>query len=256
MNKLTLIVITLILSLNIQASKLADTTFYKYYIAVEFSFNEEKQEYVQQNMFVDSGSIMISPKLIRIDNYNGSSPFNFIVTSIEKEKESDRTLYNTFLNNTEYTIAIPKDKSYITQIGFNDKTIYDLRKSMASKQKKVFINANPQSKKKEEIIYLFEETDNSPLFNQAKDQKESEELIKGFITNKIKEYNVQIDGKAFVDILIDKDGKTFKTSTVYGKNPKLNSIALEIIQNMPDWTPGMKKGEKVPCTKLLELKFE
>jgi len=256
MNKFIIIFFTLILSLHLKANESNDTTYFKYYIAVEFSYSETKQEYIQQNMFIDSGSIMISSKLIRIDNYNGNNPFSFIVTSVEKEKETNRTLYNTFLNDTEYTIAVPNDKSFITQIGLDDKTIYDLRKSMASKQKAVFINSNPKPKKKEEKIYLFDEIDNPPLFNGAKNKEESEELVKNYINKKIKEKDVQINGKSFVDILIDKDGKTFKTSTGYGKNSKLNSIALEIIQNMPNWYPASDNGKNVTCTTILALEFK
>jgi len=54
-------------------------------------------------------------------------------------------------------------------------------------------------------------------------------------------------GKVFVTFIVDKDGFIKMPKILRGINPVLDSIAVEIIKNMPQWQPGKMKGVPVDC---------
>jgi hypothetical protein len=254
MIKLILFIAVFISSFQLRAS---DTIQLKYYKAIEFNFSEDQQKYIEMYTYIDTGTIFITKNVISIRSYKGGENLDFRVVSTEKEKGTNRLLYNTYFFNTEYTIAIPQDNSSLTQIGFEDKTIFNLVKPSGKYYKGVIMNnVKGPTKKKPETIYAFDEVDSEPLFNGAKSIKESEELLSNYIAEKVKELDISIEGKSFVDIIIDPDGKTFKTATVYGKNIKLNSFAFGIIQDLPDWTSGTLNGKDVSTFNMIGVYFK
>lgn len=86
-----------------------------------------------------------------------------------------------------------------------------------------------------------------------------EALYKWLSTN-IKMPSVAIDlnmsGVVFVDFVIDTNGKVTRVKIRKGTGTVLDEAALEAIQRMPDWTPGMQGGRPVPVFQTLPVRFE
>lgn len=66
-----------------------------------------------------------------------------------------------------------------------------------------------------------------------------------------------IEGKIMVKFVVDKDGRVKDVQVVSkNANPLLAKAAVDVVSNMPDWTPGEKNGEKVPIYYMLPFNFK
>jgi len=61
-------------------------------------------------------------------------------------------------------------------------------------------------------------------------------------------YKYCLQGKVFVQFVINEDGSISNTLIVRGLDKDLDKEALRIIRNMPDWKPARKDGEPVPMS--------
>jgi len=59
-------------------------------------------------------------------------------------------------------------------------------------------------------------------------------------------YKYLVEGKVYVQFLINEDGSISNALVVRGLDKDLDKEALRIIRNMPDWQPARKDGETVP----------
>jgi len=61
----------------------------------------------------------------------------------------------------------------------------------------------------------------------------------------------------YVGFIISDSGRISEAKILNGIQgaPKLDSLALQIIKNMPDWIPGQQDGKNVPVQYALPIKF-
>ena len=65
----------------------------------------------------------------------------------------------------------------------------------------------------------------------------------------------KIEGRVIVNFVINKDGDVSDVNIVRGINPSLDSETLRVISLMPNWKPGLIKGEKVRVRYTLPIVF-
>tara|TARA_B100000809_G_scaffold261181_1_gene309581 strand:+ start:112 stop:555 length:444 start_codon:yes stop_codon:yes gene_type:complete len=100
----------------------------------------------------------------------------------------------------------------------------------------------PQQKKGEEV-YVIVQT--MPQFKDSKTQEEtSKELIKYF-KSKMDEDRPTSKGTVYMSFIIDKEGKVTEVFLLEGVNSELDELAKRYIKEMPLWTSGLQKGNKV-----------
>ncbi|MGB3183716.1 MAG: TonB family protein [Cyclobacteriaceae bacterium] len=56
---------------------------------------------------------------------------------------------------------------------------------------------------------------------------------------------IGLEGKVFVSFVVEKDGSLTDIKVLKGLGGGLDEIAVEALQNSPDWEPGMQSGRKV-----------
>lgn len=67
--------------------------------------------------------------------------------------------------------------------------------------------------------------------------------------------DIDLEGKVYVRFVVNKNGKISNVEIAKGIDPLLDNAAMEVIRNMPDWTPGMQNGEKVNVSMVLPINF-
>ncbi len=65
-----------------------------------------------------------------------------------------------------------------------------------------------------------------------------------------------IQGKVFVNFVIDKDGNIVNPKIVRSVSPSLDKEALRVIGTLPKWTPGKQKGKKVDVSYTMPISFK
>ena len=68
-----------------------------------------------------------------------------------------------------------------------------------------------------------------------------------------KEHN--IEGKVFVNFVIDTTGKVIRVKVVKGVDPSLDAEAVRVIESLPLWKPGMQKGKPVMVLFTIPINF-
>lgn len=64
-----------------------------------------------------------------------------------------------------------------------------------------------------------------------------------------------IEGTVFIRFVVERSGKVGRVEIARGADRILDKAALKHIQNMPEWTPGMQRGNKVPVQFVVPIKF-
>jgi protein TonB len=65
----------------------------------------------------------------------------------------------------------------------------------------------------------------------------------------------EIEGKVWVNFIIDKDGTINNISVIRGLSKECDAEAIRIIQNMPKWLPGKTNGIPVATKLNLPIRF-
>ncbi|MBN2756488.1 MAG: energy transducer TonB [Bacteroidales bacterium] len=65
-----------------------------------------------------------------------------------------------------------------------------------------------------------------------------------------------IEGNIYMRIIIEPDGQISYIKILKGIDPLLDSFALKLIKNMPDWKPGECKGIKVPVYITIPIRYK
>ena len=80
-----------------------------------------------------------------------------------------------------------------------------------------------------------------------------------FISSNIKYPKVAkdqgIEGKVFVNFVVDKSGKVRDAEIVRGISPEYDQEVLRIISIMPEWIPGKQDGKAVSVKYVLPVSF-
>lgn len=65
-----------------------------------------------------------------------------------------------------------------------------------------------------------------------------------------------IQGKVFVQFVIEKDGSITDVKVVRGVDASLDKEAIRVIQSMPKWKPGKQRGKPVRVSYTLPINFQ
>lgn len=65
-----------------------------------------------------------------------------------------------------------------------------------------------------------------------------------------------IEGVVFVSFIVDKTGVVTQPEVLKGIDPRLDAVALKVISDMPEWTPGMDKGKPVAVQYNIPIRFK
>lgn len=86
-----------------------------------------------------------------------------------------------------------------------------------------------------------------------------EESLKHYIktnviyTNKAREDNVS--GIVYISFVVDADGSVLDPVILRGLHRDLDSICIDLVENMPNWIPAIQKGKPVKCLYNLAIEF-
>ena len=109
------------------------------------------------------------------------------------------------------------------------------------------------------IRYYGDEVDNSPLFMNAKRKKKSNKLLHKYLIENTNYPETSqengIEGIVFVGFTIIKDGSVTDVSIQNGLNSYLDEEAIRVVEEMPNWTPGVHNGENVRVKYTIPIKF-
>jgi TonB family protein len=65
-----------------------------------------------------------------------------------------------------------------------------------------------------------------------------------------------IEGRVFVEFIVEKDGSVTNVTVVKGVDPLLNKAAADVVSLFPKWVPGKNKGEVVRQKVVLPVAFK
>jgi protein TonB len=64
-----------------------------------------------------------------------------------------------------------------------------------------------------------------------------------------------VEGTVYVQYTINEKGKVVDPLVVKSTNDLFNEAAIDMIKNMPDWTPGIQRGKKVSVKFTTPIRF-
>jgi len=65
-----------------------------------------------------------------------------------------------------------------------------------------------------------------------------------------------IQGRVFVQFVIDKQGKVTDVQIARGVDPYLDKEALRVVKSMPNWKPGKQRGKAVKVSYIVPINFK
>lgn len=65
-----------------------------------------------------------------------------------------------------------------------------------------------------------------------------------------------IQGKVFVQFVIEKDGSVSNVKVTRSVDPSLDKEAIRVIQSMPKWTPGKQRQKPVRVSFTVPINFQ
>lgn len=134
-----------------------------------------------------------------------------------------------------------KDDLDIMDTEADDNTIIDVAPVIAQEA---------EAEEEAEVFFIVE---NMPEFPGG------ELALRKFIANAIK-YPViaqenGIQGKVYVNFVVDKDGSVTQARIARGVDPSLDKEALRVVNTLPKWKPGMQRGKPVKVSYTVPISF-
>ena len=68
--------------------------------------------------------------------------------------------------------------------------------------------------------------------------------------------NKRIEGKVFVQFVINKEGNVENVKLARGVDPLLDEAAMNIVKSMPQWKPGKQRGQNVAVSYVVPINFQ
>lgn len=65
-----------------------------------------------------------------------------------------------------------------------------------------------------------------------------------------------IQGKVYVQFVVDRDGSVSNARIARGVDPSLDQEALRVVNNLPKWKPGMQRGKPVRVSYTVPINFQ
>lgn len=107
----------------------------------------------------------------------------------------------------------------------------------------------------EEVTQTFVIVEKMPLFNGASDHLESQQKVKDFIAERVQSANLDITGTVYVSYVIDTDGSLIRVKLLKGISEEPDQVAISIINQLTNWTPGSQRGRLVEVMYTEAVKF-
>lgn len=178
------------------------------------------------------------------EKFGDSSPL-IIVDGVKMKKDAN---IEDIDPTTIESISVLKDKTAITKYGDEGKNgvIEITTKSVDAK------NAIKQklAADKEDIFVVVED---QPQF------KGGTEALMKYLGDNIKypkeAHEKNIQGRVIANFVINKDGSISDVSIVRGVHSLLDAEAIRVISEMPNWKPGMQRGQAVRVRYTLPITF-
>ena len=120
--------------------------------------------------------------------------------------------------------------------------------------------------------------DVAPVIQTVKEEKEEEEAqvffiveempefpggeaaLRRFIANAIKYPQIAqengIQGRVYIQFVVDKDGSVTQASVARGVDPSLDKEALRVVNSLPKWKAGMQRGKPVKVSYTVPINFQ
>lgn len=67
---------------------------------------------------------------------------------------------------------------------------------------------------------------------------------------------IGIQGRVYVQFVVDKNGNVTQVKTAKSVDPYLDAEAERVVKKMPAWSPGKQRGKSVPVTYMLPINFK
>jgi len=84
--------------------------------------------------------------------------------------------------------------------------------------------------------------------------------LRKFLTRSIKYPNVAeengIQGKVYVNFVVDKDGSVSNAKIARGVDPSIDKEALRVVMTLPKWKPGIQRGKAVRVSYTVSISFQ
>ena len=111
---------------------------------------------------------------------------------------------------------------------------------------------NDTFKKISESDEIYTEVDKQPEFPGG--EKARREYLNEK-TSPPKGVNSDVQGRVFVNFVVEKDGSITNVQIERGVEPAMDKHAVKIVENMPRWIPGERNGEIVRVRYTLPIQF-
>ena len=185
-------------------------------------------------------------RIVSIDEVDAMN-INYIISD-EVDKLEVVTAY------PELTKKI-KDGSYIMLFDMQNKAHVDIMKKLELKPSNIKVN-NPGVMPKmendlgEDVFIIVEE---------MPEYEGGESALREFIGKNIKyppsAIEQSIQGRVYVQFVVEKDGTCGRAKVVRGVDPSLDAEALRVVNTMPKWKPGKQRGQNVAVAYTIPVDF-
>lgn len=212
-------------------------------IALTLMFACEDSEIISNNEGIQ---YVYDGRLVSIDEVDAMN-INYIISN-EVDKLEVITAY------PELSKKI-KDGSYIMLFNMQKKTHNEIMKKLELKPSNFKIN-NPtlmpkmENKLDEDVFILVEE---------MPEYEGGEIALREFIAKNIKypptAIEQSIEGRVYVQFVVEKDGTCGRAKVARGVNPILDQEALRVVSTMPKWKPGKQRGQNVAVAYTVPIAF-
>lgn len=157
-----------------------------------------------------------------------------------------RTIMMTKKQSRRYRLL-----SYIPAIALISTLFYGFTCNITSQNTENQAPPEPESTQSQiQDTTVFVVVDHMPQFNGS-----VQEWIASHVKYPYEAMRQNIQGKVYVQFIIDEQGKVINPSIARGADSLLNTEALRVIGEMPDWTPGSQRGKKVKVSYTLPINF-
>lgn len=107
-----------------------------------------------------------------------------------------------------------------------------------------------------------EEEDEAQVFFIVEEMPEfpgGEAALRRFIANSIKYPQIAqengIQGRVYVQFVVERDGSVSSASVARGVDPSLDREALRVVNTLPKWKPGLQRGKPVKVSYTVPINF-
>lgn len=144
-------------------------------------------------------------------------------------------------------VEVPDEEEIEEEIKVN----LDIEVSQDTKVEEIIVKAEEPKEEVEEIFTIVEESA-APKGGMGAFYK--------YVADKLKyppqARRMNIDGKVFVEFVINKDGSITDVRAVKGIGAGCDEEAVRVVQSAPAWTPGKQRGKPVRQKMVLPITFK